>query len=159
MLHANKGPTVCWFSYSKGRNSWTKQVTIVKTAFYVCAFWHIISAFLFLHLRFFLYIICAYLFWLICAYLFRPPNVFDFSKKKYLTILFWGDFWREKICRFGKKWGRFFFYLLWSEVHMYNQSRLIFCFACLREQYQTHDYLFLVQWYKHQQNSEINQIK
>jgi hypothetical protein len=23
----------------------------------------------------------------------------------------------------------------------------------------THDYLFLVQWYKHHQNSEINQIK
>ena len=44
-------------------------------AFYVCAFWHIISAFLFLRLHFFLYIICAYLFWLICAYLFHPPNV------------------------------------------------------------------------------------
>jgi hypothetical protein len=78
-----------------------------------------------------------------------------------------GDFWRKKICRFGKKkwgrfgkkWERFFTCYLLKYMHMYNQSRLTFCFACLREQYQTHDYLFLVQWYKHHQNSEIKPDK
>ena len=82
--------------------------------------------------------------------------------------MFWGIFAEKKYAvlvnknwgRFGKKWGRVFFacYHL-KYMHMYNQSRLTFRFACLREQYQTHDYLFAVQWYKHHQNSEINQIK
>jgi hypothetical protein len=39
-----------------------KLYCIMLSAFYACAFWHIISAFLFLRLRFVLYIICAYSF-------------------------------------------------------------------------------------------------
>jgi hypothetical protein len=39
---------------------------------------------------------------------------------------------------------------------MYNQSKLTFCFVCLRKQYQTNGYLIMGQWYKHHQNSQIN---